>query len=285
MRTIKGIHNAIADPVGDLITFRALPTDTIDMGALNPFIFLNHHGPQVYPAGNSGLPFGPHPHRGMETVTFILEGDIMHKDTAGHESVITSGGIQYMSAGRGIIHAETSSEAFKLNGGKLEIIQLWLNLPARYKMDMPRYKGFQKSEIPEIIVDEKIKANVISGKWEDKEGVFETVTGVHLSLIHFVSGGQMEIYYPAEDNIFFYLIRGELDVNREKCPGMQLIEFGHDEKEINIRAIGSSLLLLGSAPPLDEPIAANGPFVMNSQEDISRAYDDYKKGKFGKWKT
>ncbi len=284
MRTIKQIHKAEADPIADLITFRALPTDTIGMERLNPFIFLNHHGPQIYPPGNRGLPFGPHPHRGMETVTFILEGDIMHKDSGGHESVISSGGIQYMSAGRGLIHAETSSDDFKLNGGRLEILQLWLNLPARYKMDMPRYKGFQKEEIPEIIIDDKVRVNVISGKWEEKEGVFETVTGVHLSLVEFKRGGEMEMFYPPEDNIFFYLIRGELEVNKKTVQGLHLVEFGHDAREIGIKAINDSILLLGSAPPLTEPIAAQGPFVMNSKEDIYRAYDDYNKGKFGKWR-
>jgi redox-sensitive bicupin YhaK (pirin superfamily) len=107
------------------------------MEGLDPFIFLNHHGPQTYRPQNQGLPFGPHPHRGFETVTFILEGDIMHQDTGGYKSTIAAGGIQWMTAGSGLIHSEVSSGEFKSQGGPLEILQLWLNLPARYKMTPP----------------------------------------------------------------------------------------------------------------------------------------------------
>src|SRR5688572_47812 len=119
MRSVKEIHKAIHAPIGDLITHRALPTRSIEM--IDPFLFLNHHGPQTYDPHNRGLPFGPHPHRGMETVTFILDGDIMHKDSRGHESVIEAGGVQWMTAGRGLIHAEVSSEKFKREGGYVEI--------------------------------------------------------------------------------------------------------------------------------------------------------------------
>ena len=108
---------------------------------VDPFIFLNHHGPQNYGPDNSGLPFGPHPHRGMETVTIIIEGDIAHKDSAGNNSVIESGGVQWMTAGKGLIHEEVSSDEFKEKGGPLEILQLWVNLPARLKMTEPKYKG------------------------------------------------------------------------------------------------------------------------------------------------
>src|SRR5690606_7324252 len=108
------------------------PTAAVDH--IDPFIFLNHHGFQVYPPKNRGLPFGPHPHRGFETVTFILEGDLAHKDSSGASSVINAGGVQWMTAGRGLIHAEVSSEDFLKNGGNLEILQLWVNLPAKYKM-------------------------------------------------------------------------------------------------------------------------------------------------------
>src|SRR5688572_10312288 len=131
-RTIKKIHRAVPHPIHDLKTYSPLPSNQLEQ--VDPFIFLNHHGPQVYKPGNKGLPFGPHPHRGMETVTFILDGDIMHQDTANHRSVIKSGGVQWMTAGSGLIHAELSSEEFKQNGGALEILQLWVNLPARLKI-------------------------------------------------------------------------------------------------------------------------------------------------------
>src|SRR5690606_16910570 len=120
---------------------------------VDPFLFLNHHGPQTYGANNRGLPFGPHPHRGFETVTFILQGELAHRDSAGHESVIRRGGVQWMTAGSGLVHAEVSPDEFKRVGGPLEILQLWVNLPGRLKMTRPRYTGLQGDEIPALSVD------------------------------------------------------------------------------------------------------------------------------------
>ncbi len=177
MRTIKKLHKAEYSPIADLVTYRAIPTRSIDY--LDPFLFLNHHGPQVYPPHNDGLPFGPHPHRGMETVTFILEGDISHKDSSGNESVITGGGVQWMTAGSGLIHAEVSSDEFMEKGGALEILQLWLNLPARSKMTKPFYEGLQKDKIPSVVLDEgRVVVNLVSGDWEGEKAAFHPETGV-----------------------------------------------------------------------------------------------------------
>ena len=121
-KTLLRTHDAHRDDIGDLVTWRPLPGPALD--ALDPFLFLNHHGPQVYAPGNRGLPFGPHPHRGFETVTFIVDGELAHRDSAGHESVIEAGGVQWMTAGRGIVHAEVSPETFRRRGGPLEILQL-----------------------------------------------------------------------------------------------------------------------------------------------------------------
>ena len=146
LRPVRGIHNAVRDDIADLVTRRAMPTASINN--IDPFLFLNHHGPQKYSSPNHGLPFGPHPHRGFETVTFILEGDIAHSDTGGHESIIEAGGVQWMTAGSGLVHMETSSEAFKKRGGGMECLQLWVNLPASLKMTKPRYTGFATAAHP-----------------------------------------------------------------------------------------------------------------------------------------
>ena len=122
-RSVHRLHPAMRDDIGDLITQRPLPGRLVDQ--IDPFLFLNHHGPQNYPPHNRGLPFGPHPHRGFETVTFILEGMLAHRDNAGHESVIHAGGVQWMTAGRGIVHAEVSPREFLEQGGPIEILQLW----------------------------------------------------------------------------------------------------------------------------------------------------------------
>lgn len=282
MRTIRKIHKAEYRPIADLVTYSPLPTHTLDQ--IDPFLFLNHHGPQTYPPRNHGLPFGPHPHRGMETVTFILEGDISHKDSSGHESVIGAGGVQWMTAGRGLIHAETSSAEFKKSGGPLEILQLWLNLPGRLKMTDPFYKGLQRDEIPHLSLQEgKVMVDIISGNWEDQNGAFESLTDVHLSTITFQPGAELTLRVPAEYNIFFYVIRGGLSVNGRHADKLHLVEFENDAEEITVRTEEEALLLFGHARPLNEPVVAQGPFVMNTEEEIIQAYDDYRKGKFGTW--
>ncbi len=281
MRSIKNIHQARYSPIADLITYSPLPSRSLNQ--IDPFLFLNHHGPQKYPAGNSGLPFGPHPHRGMETVTFILEGDIMHKDSGGHESIIAAGGVQWMTAGSGLIHAEVSSDQFKKEGGDLEILQLWLNLPSYLKMTKPQYKGFQKQDIPSIVLSDQVIMNVVSGTWEGRDGAFKTETDVHLSTVQFKQGGKASFNILPERNIFFYIIKGRLNVNDCEVNALHLVEFKNDESELVVTALEDSILLLGHAKPLNEPVVAQGPFVMNSQEEIMQAYDDYRMGKFGSW--
>lgn len=283
MRTIKKIHKAEYSPIEDLITYRALPTRSIEY--IDPFLFLNHHGPQVYKPNNNGLPFGPHPHRGMETVTFILDGDISHKDSSGHESIITSGGVQWMTAGRGLIHAETSSDDFKKNGGKMEILQLWLNLPAKSKMTDPFYKGLQKENITAINYDNgNVTVNLVAGELDEKKGAFNSLTVAHLSTVDFKSGGKMKINVPTGNTIFFYVIGGKINAKGTEVPGFNLAEFNDDGGELDLSAIEESILLFGYAKPLNEPVVAQGPFVMNTEEEIAQAYDDYRNGKFGTWK-
>src|SRR6185369_13549109 len=147
-KTVIAQHAAVRDDIGDLVTRRPVPGP--GLAQVDPFLFLNHHGPQTYKPDNHGLPFGPHPHRGFETVTFILEGSLAHHDTGGHESVIEAGGVQWMTAGSGLIHAEVSPPAFKQTGGPLNILQLWVNLPGHLKMTAPRYTGVQADDIPTI---------------------------------------------------------------------------------------------------------------------------------------
>lgn len=279
MRTIKNIHKADYRPIADLITYSPMPTRSLEM--VDPFIFLNHHGPQNYQPNNGGLPFGPHPHRGMETVTLILEGDIAHKDSGGNNSVIESGGVQWMTAGKGLIHSEVSSEAFKKNGGPLEILQLWVNLPARLKMTPPRYKGLQKAAIPTTSFDDgKVRAQVISGSLNKTAGAFETLTEIHLSTLFFQPGAVLQTLVPESHNILCYIIKGEIKVNGEIVGALHQLEFNNDSQELRIEALGESILLFGHAEPFREPVVAGGPFVMNTREEIDQAYEDYQNGKF-----
>jgi len=282
MLEIKKIHAAALRPIADLITYSPLPT--AELRHIDPFLFLNHHGHQVYPKGNNGLPFGPHPHRGMETVTFILEGDIMHRDSGGHESVIESGGIQWMTAGRGLIHAEVSSNKFKENGGELEILQLWVNLPAKHKMVKPQYVGLQRNEITSFSLDSNnIDVQLIFGEWNGYEGSFKSLSPIFLSSITMKKGSGFTKVIPSEENVFFYIVRGSVEVNGHNITKRHLVEFSSEGGDILVGASEDAYIIFGHAKPFDEPIVAQGPFVMNSQKEIMEAYQDYQEGKFGKW--
>lgn len=282
MRKIKKIHKAAYAPMDDLVTYRAMPTREVEY--IDPFLFLNHHGPQVYKPGNRGLPFGPHPHRGFETLTFILEGDIMHQDTGGGKDVIEAGGVQWMTAGRGLIHAEVSSEKFKKEGGPLEILQLWFNLPAKYKMVEPSYVGLQHDKIPTVTEDNgKVRANIISGKWGDTEGPIPSLSDIHMASVTLQQGGSFTTSVDAARNVFFYVVRGAVKVNGETAEKLHLVEFSNEGNEIKVEALEDSYLLFGHAMPFNEPVVAHGPFVMNSEQEIQEAFRDYQAGKMGSW--
>ena len=269
-RSIKRVHRAISDDIGDLRTQRPLPNAVLEQ--IDPFLFLNHHGPQVYPPDNRGLPFGPHPHRGFETVTFIVEGSLMHRDTGGHESVIREGGVQWMTAGRGLEHAELSPEEFLRHGGPLEILQLWVNLPARLKMTDPRYVGLQKEEIPTYD-----GVQLIAGEWNGHTGPIASLTGVTMMTISLTAGRSITLSAPRSHNVFLYVVRGAL----RDAPAMHLVELRNDGEEVVLDAIEDSLVLFGHAEPYGEKVVAHGPFVMNSHEEIVQAVRDYHAGLLG----
>jgi quercetin 2,3-dioxygenase len=282
MRSIKQIHKSEYRPIADLVTYSPMPTRKLNQ--IDPFIFLNHHGFQVYPPQNQGLPFGPHPHRGMETVTFIVAGDIVHKDSEGHESIITAGGVQYMTAGRGVIHAEVSSSEFKKNGGELEILQLWLNLPASKKMTEPRYLGLQENEINHIELDSgKVKVQQLFGEWNGVQGSFDPSFPVTMATIYFQANGKISKTISSDENVFCYVVRGTIMINGQEVNLRHLVEFENHGSEISFEATEDSILILGHALPFNEPMVAQGPFVMNSEQEIKEAYQDYQSGKFGSW--
>jgi redox-sensitive bicupin YhaK (pirin superfamily) len=280
MRSVKRIHQAVEAPIDDLITYRAMPTHSIQH--IDPFLFLNHHGPQHYLANNHGLPFGPHPHRGFETLTFILQGDIMHKDSSGGESIIEAGGIQWMTAGRGLIHAEVSSEKFKRQGGMEEVIQLWMNLPAKYKMVRPHYVGLQKNQNPEVkLDDDKVTMNLVSGRWSETKGPINSLTGLFISSMFFQAGGIFKTIIETRQVILLYVVKGELVVNNREVKKHDLVEFERMGEELIIKATADAILIFGYGEAFHEPIVARGPFVMNSESEIERAYAEYQNGEFG----
>jgi redox-sensitive bicupin YhaK (pirin superfamily) len=279
-RTLRRQHDALRDDIGDLTTRRPLPGPGLDQ--LDPFLFLNHHGPQVYGRNNRGLPFGPHPHRGFETVTFILQGSLAHRDSGGHESIIGEGGVQWMTAGAGIIHEEVSPQAFLEHGGPLEILQLWVNLPSRLKMTPPRYAGLQKDQIPALPTPDGLgTVNLISGNLDGHSGPFDSLTGVFMSTVSLSASGRVRFGDLAGRTVFLYVVRGTVQVGGESAPRYRLLELDDDGDAVEIVAQSDAVLLFGHADPIGEPVVAHGPFVMNTSEEIRQAARDYMDGKFG----
>ncbi|MBF58835.1 pirin family protein [Halomonas sp. FeN2] len=278
-RRVIAQHPAKRDDIGDLVTRRPLPGPQLEQ--LDPFLFLNHHGPQTYPANNRGLPFGPHPHRGFETVTFILKGSLAHADSAKHQSVINAGGVQWMTAGSGIVHAEISPEEFLRDGGPLEILQLWVNLPSHLKMSEPRYVGLQQESIPAIKLPGGGELNLISGEWQGNAGPIDTLTGVFMSTLRLPAGSHEQLPVAPGRQVFLYVVDGDVTVGGELVKAHHLIEVDRDGDSLDIEANSDARLLFGHGEVIDEPVYSHGPFVMNTREEIVQAVEDYQNGKFG----
>jgi redox-sensitive bicupin YhaK (pirin superfamily) len=281
-KTIKRVHPAMRDDIGDLMTQRPLPNEHLEQ--VDPFLFLNHHGPQTYPPHNGGLPFGPHPHRGFETVTFILDGMLTHQDSAGHESIIRAGGVQWMTAGRGLVHAEISPREFLDAGGPLEILQLWINLPPHLKMTEPAYTGLQRDDIPALALDGgKVTMNLISGQWEGATGPFDSLTGVFMSTLEMQAGGHIRITGLLARNVFLYVARGTATVGPafDRVESFHLVELNGRGDALDIATEPGALVVFGHAEPIGAPVVAHGPFVMNTREEIVQAVNDYQAGRFG----
>ena len=281
-KNVRRIHPAMRDDIGDLVTQRPVPSNNLDQ--VDPFLFLNHHGPQTYPPHNRGLPFGPHPHRGFETVTFILDGMLAHKDSAGHESIIRAGGVQWMTAGSGLIHAEISPPEFLEHGGPLEILQLWVNLPPHLKMTQPAYTGLQRDQIPALNLDGgRVTMNLVAGEFEGVSGPVRSLTDVFMSTVEFVAGGRLRLPVMGQRNVFLYVVRGAVlaGVAQDRVGACHLAEMAMEGDAVEIAAPEGALVLLGHAEPIGAPVVSHGPFVMNSRAEIEQAIRDYQLGRFG----
>ena len=279
-KRVVQLHPSERDDIADLVTRRPLPGPAAQQ--VDPFLFLNHHGPQVYPPRNRGLPFGPHPHRGFETVTFILSGELTHQDSGGHESVIRGGGVQWMTAGSGLVHAEISPAGFKERGGPLEILQLWVNLPPELKMTKPRYAGLQREDIPSIATpDGKGTVNLIAGEWGGLQGPVQTLYDVFMTTVELHAGGRVEFRDAAGRNVFLYVVGGKIRVGGREVEEHWLVELDREGDTVEIEAASDSVLLFGHAPPIGAPVVSYGPFVMNTRAEIEAAIRDYQAGKFG----
>ncbi len=266
--------------VGEHFMLQPLPSHDVD--ALDPFLLLHHHGPHTFAPYNQGLPFGPHPHRGFETLTFIYEGDIEHADSQGFTSTIHSGGVQWMTAGRGIVHSENISAQMRENGGNMEIIQLWMNLPKKLKMTPPNYQGFQSAEIPVVkSTDGLVENQVISGVLAGVAGAAKSLTGLQIYNVKAQKGAQFTYPVDADTNVLFYVLNGELKVNGKLATGRQMVIFDTKAGDIEIEADTESRFIVCIGNVINEPVVSQGPFVMNTTSEILQAIRDYQMGKMG----
>ncbi|HSI95285.1 MAG: pirin family protein [Methylophilaceae bacterium] len=243
---------------------------------LDPFLMLDAFGndnPDDYIGG-----FPDHPHRGFETVSYMIEGRMRHRDSAGNEGLLESGGVQWMTAGRGVIHSELPEQ----QGGRMEGFQLWLNLPARDKMTAPWYRDIQRSEIPQFLTPEGVTVRVIAGASCGVAGVMQRETTEPLYLdLHLPAGTSFAQSLAPEFNAFVYVYRGEIQIGDRQVPQQRMAILANDAESdgVIIHADAPSRVLLVAGRPLHEPIAQYGPFVMNTQDEIFQAINDFREGR------
>ena len=248
---------------------------------LDPFLMLDAFGtddPQDYIGG-----FPDHPHRGFETVTYMIAGRMRHRDSGGNEGLLQNGGVQWMTAGRGVIHSELPEQ----EGGRMEGFQLWLNLAGKDKMRAPWYRDIQNAEIPEFTTAEGVAVRAIAGRSHGVEGAMQRETTEPLYLdLEIPAGATFTQALPPTHNAFVYVYRGELTIGETKVPvqRMAILKNAPDSDGVVLRADVPTRALLIAGQPLGEPIAQHGPFVMNTHDEIVQAVRDYQSGKFASTK-
>jgi quercetin 2,3-dioxygenase len=226
---------------------------------------------------------GPHPHRGFSPVTFIFQGGVHHRDSRGNDSVIYAGGAQWMNAEMGIIHSERPPHDIHERGGRQEIIQLWINTPAKNKMDQPAYFPLSAEEAPTFkSEDEKVKGKVFSGEVMGVKGSIPSQAIVNAATLEFKKGGKISIPTPANHNALIYLLDGKLAVDGfGLVEELHIVHFKNDGDGISLEALEDTRILFLTGEPLNEEVVSHGPFVMNTQTQIMEAMRDYQMGKMG----
>ena len=286
-RTISEIINAKTTTEGEgFIVHRAFPNYAVR--DFDPFLLLDEMGPiELSPGEAKGAP--DHPHRGFETVTYVLDGAFEHKDSQGNSGKLLSGDVQWMTAGSGVIHSEMPEKEFAQNGGRLHGFQLWVNLPKKDKMIAPRYQDVPSSKIPiSYSSDKKVRVKIIAGESMGETSIIETKTPI--IYLHFTlqPGSDITQKVPKEYNSFAYVAAGEgfFGAERKIAKKEQAVFFARDGDEIiisnDLNAQNPLDVLLLGGIPLGEPVARYGPFVMNTQEELDQATEDYRNGKMGK---
>lgn len=281
-KIIQTVRNLPGHWVGDGFPVRTLFSYNSPDVEISPFLMLDHAGPAEFAPAQRARGVGQHPHRGFETVTIIYDGAVEHRDTAGNSGKIGPGDVQWMTAARGVLHEEMHSQEFTRNGGRLEMVQLWVNLPARYKMSEPRYQEILKASIPEITLgNDAGTVRIIAGEFYDNKGAASTFTPINLWDVRLNPERHVNIELVDGYSTAVLVLHGSVTFNNsESVSAGELLHFEPTGSEITLEASEPATLLVMNGEPIDEPIAGYGPFVMNSQDEIRQAIIDFQSGKF-----
>lgn len=256
---------------------------SLNMQRMSPFILMDYNALMEFQARKEPRGVGVHPHRGFETVTLAYEGKIAHHDSAGNSGIIGKGEIQWMTAASGILHKEYHEAEYSKKGGPFQMVQLWINLPAKYKMTAPRYQSIDQSNMTVIdLPNDGGQIHLIAGQYEGATGPAKTFTPIHMMNVHLKKDAKLEFNFPAKYNTMILMVKGNGLINSEKISTDQLCVFKNEGETIQLEASEDCVALVLSGEPIEETIVAYGPFVMNSKSEILAAYDDLNKGKFGK---
>ena len=284
MKKIQGVYSAPRGHwVGDGFPVRSMFSYQTQGANLSPFLLLDYAGPAKFEPATQPRGVGQHPHRGFETVTIVYDGEVAHRDSTGAGGRIGPGDVQWMTAASGILHEEFHSEDFTRNGGMLEMVQLWVNLPARDKMGAPGYQTLLNADIPVVeLPDGAGSARIIAGELDGRRGPARTHTPIDVWDVRLVAGGRARFPIAEGRTLAVVVLRGTVLVNGETVVReAQFAQMSRDGRDVEIEANGDATLLILSCEPIDEPVLGYGPFVMNSQDEIRQAIDDFNSGRFG----
>jgi redox-sensitive bicupin YhaK (pirin superfamily) len=254
----------------------------VGMTGMSPFFLMDYGSKWIVPPSETPRGVGVHPHRGFETVTIAYHGSVAHHDSAGNSGVISEGDVQWMTAGAGVLHKEYHEKEFSRKGGTIQMVQLWVNLPAKYKMTPAKYQAIEKKMMGVVVLnDGKSTVELISGEFQGTIGPATTFSPVNLFNAKLEKGSAAEFSFSDKNNTGMLVIEGEVKVNGRIAPEDNFVLFDHDGEDISLEAVKDSIVLILSGEPIKEPIASYGPFVMNTQAEIKQAYEDFYAGKFG----
>jgi quercetin 2,3-dioxygenase len=275
-REVERIVHAPKVSMGAMSLRQPLPIAGLPQ--LSPFILL-HHFDFVMEPGHNIFDVPAHPHRGFSPITYIFEGSVEHQDSLGNTKVISNNEVQWITAGRGLIHSEKAGKEFAEKGGRFQGVQLWINLPSSQKMQTPSYQPLTSSEIV-LITNDKAELRLVSGIYEGQQGPAKS--DVFTAMLRMQVEGQLPFNFPESDNAAVYILEGDVLINEvAEARQNDLVLFRRSPGTISIKAIAESKLLVLAGKPIDEPLVTHGPFVMNSQTEILEAMKDYQDGKMG----